>query len=332
MILTPIKLLENEATRSKLLKVKRETTVIDMDDYLESRMQTEDRARDLMAIEDGSEMAKHYLHAGGVFERIIEDIKKETGKNITFSCRKTRNNVNLPIKKGTEYMMMEWTPGNGTDFGHYAMARVEHGEQSVSIYDSMANQGSAFEDYFKTAYTNKYTVLTLNKIGKPQPTGGDVTKDLTTFKKKYRNELKKYKPSTIKKMFEISQYDELSQHHFCYVESFISLMVDLGFTKPGYRDPRERIVYIKRVVWGLIHKYVPASARKGPQWNYFVTHFPYIMTTRTQKNETLKMKDGEFQVPPTGGVVKYGVKKLRFRGDIDQTWSLKKIIVWARPK
>ena len=332
MILTPIKLLENDVTRRRLLKVKGETAAIDKDDYLESRMQTEDRARDLMAMEDGSEMAKQYLHAGGVFERIIEDIKKETGKNFTFSCRKTRNGAKLPTRKGTEYMMMEWTPGNETNFGHYAMARVEHDEKSVSIYDSMANQGSAFENYFKAAYNNKYVVLTLDKIGKPQPTGGDVTNDIITFKRKYKNELKKYKPSTIKKMFEISQYDELSQHHFCYVESFLSLMVDLGFTKPGYKDPRERIVYIKRVIWGLIHKYVPKSARKGPQWNYFVTHFPYIMTTRTQKNETLKMKDGEFQVPPVGGIVKYGVKKLRFRDDIDQSWSLKKIVVWARPK
>jgi len=330
MSLTPIKLLKNKPIRDRLLRLKGETAEIDANDYLESRMETNVRARGLMAIEDASEMAKKYLHAGGVFERIIRDIKKETGKNITFSCRKTRNMTSLPMKKGTEYMMMEWTPGNGTNFGHYAMVRVDHNDKKVYIYDSMANQGSAFEEYFVNAYNNNYSVKTLNRIGKPQPTGGDVTNSIKDFKKKYKNELKRYKPVTIKKMFEISQYDELSQHHFCYVESFISLMVDLGFTKPGYKDPRDRIVYIKRVIWGLIHKYVPKTKRTSAQWKYFVTYFPYIMMTRTQSGEYLKMKDGEFQVPPVSGDVKYTIKKLRLRGDIDSSWSMKQIVTWAR--
>ena len=331
MSLTPIKLLSNKAVRTRLLRVKREKDSIDQDDYLESRMLTNNRARNLMAIEDASEMAKKYLHEGGVFEKIIADIKKETGQNFSFSCRKTRNMTNLPIRKGVEYMMMEWTPDDGTEFGHYAMARVDHGGKHVNIYDSMANRGSAFENYFNKAYIKKYTVHTLNKIGKPQPTGGDVTNDVATFKKKYKEELKKYKPATIRKMFEISQYDELSQHHFCYIESFISLMVDLGLAKPGFKDPRERIKYIKHIIWGLIHKYVPTNRRKSAQWNYFVKYFPYIMTTRTSKNEFLKMKNGEFQVPPTGEV-KYAIKKLDLRGNIDSTWSLKRIMDWSAGK
>jgi len=44
----------------------------------------------------------------------------------------------------------------------------------------------------------------------------------------------------------------------------------------------------------------------------------------------LKMKDGEFQVPPVGGDVKYTIKKLRLRSDIDSSWSMKKIVTWAR--
>ena len=291
-------------------------------------METNSRARNLMAIEDASELAKKYLHEGGVFERIIKDIKKDTGKNFSFRCLKTRSMKILPVRKGVEYMMTEWTPNNGTDFGHYAMTRVNHDSRKVYIYDSMTNRGSAFEEYFKRAYGDRYEVITLNKIGKPQPTGGDVTNSIVTFKKKYKNELKKYKPSTIKKMFEISQYDELSQHHFCYIESFLSLMVDLGIAKPGHKDPRERIKYIKCVVWGLIHKYVPKTRRMSSQWKYFTNYFPYIMTTRTSRGELLKMRDGEIQVPPMGDV-KYIVTKLNLRVDIDSTWSLKRIIEWA---
>jgi len=330
MSLTPIKLLKNKPTRQQLLRIKGETSKIDQDDYLESQMETNVYARSLMAIEDASEMAKKYLHAGGVFERIIEDIKKEYGREITFSCRRTDTMEKLPKLKGTEYMMMEWTPGNGTEFGHYAMVRIEHNNKKVFIYDSMANEGSGFEQYFLKAYGKKYNVKTLKRIGKPQPTGGDVANDITTFKDKYRDELKRYKLVTIKKMFEISQYDELSQHHFCYIESFISLMVDLGITKPSHKDPRDRIVYIKRVIWGLIHKYVPKNKRTTPQWKYFEKYFPYIMTTRTQSGEYLKMRDGEFQVPPVRGNVKYTVKKLRLRGDIDSSWSLKNIVQWAK--
>ena len=321
MTLTPIKLLNNKAVRSNLLNVKGESSEIDQDDYLESRMLTDNRARNLMAIEDASELAKKYLHEDGVFEKIRDDIRAETGQNFSFSCRKTRNMKNLPARKGVEYMMMEWTPGNGTAFGHYGMARVDHDNKKVNIYDSMANKGSAFEEYFG----KRYTVRTVNKIGKPQPTGGDVMNDISTFKKKYKDNLKKYKPVTIKKMFEISQYDELSQHHFCYIESFISLMVDLGMTKPGFKDPRERIKYIKRIIWGLIHKYVPKTRRRGSQWKYFVENFPYIMTTRTSTGELLNMKNGEFQIPPTGDV-KYALKKLNLRNDIDSTWSLKRIV------
>jgi len=86
MRLTPIKLLKNKLVRDRLLRIKGETTEIDTNDYIESQMETNVRARGLMAIEDASEMAKKYLHTGGVFERIIRGIKKETGKNITFSC------------------------------------------------------------------------------------------------------------------------------------------------------------------------------------------------------------------------------------------------------
>ena len=84
MSLIPIKLLKNGTTKNTLLNLKNETSEVDTDDYIESRIMTNSRARKLLAIEDASEMAKLYLHKKGVFEKIAADLKKETGKDFTF--------------------------------------------------------------------------------------------------------------------------------------------------------------------------------------------------------------------------------------------------------
>jgi hypothetical protein len=55
MSLIPIKLLKNKANRDKLLKIKDETDEIDKDDFIESRINTNSRAKNLLAIEDASE-------------------------------------------------------------------------------------------------------------------------------------------------------------------------------------------------------------------------------------------------------------------------------------
>ena len=78
MSLVPIKLIKDISTRNRLLKIKDETPEIDKNDYIESRITTNMRARNLMAIEDASEMAKDYLHREGFFVRFGEDIKKES--------------------------------------------------------------------------------------------------------------------------------------------------------------------------------------------------------------------------------------------------------------
>ena len=106
MSLIPIKLLKNKANRNKLLKIKDETLEIDTDDYLESRINTNTRAKKLLAIEDASEMAKLYLQKTGVFEAITRDVKKETGENFTFQCKRT-NAMKVKKKTDIEYIMME---------------------------------------------------------------------------------------------------------------------------------------------------------------------------------------------------------------------------------
>ena len=316
MELVPIKLLKNEPTKRKLLNIADENPNIDMNDFLESRIRTNKTSRQLMAIEDASEMAKKYLHEKGLFEKIGEDIRRETGKDFTFTCKK-----NTKPKNSLKYMMMEWK-ADGADFGHYGMARVEG--DKVVIYDSMTNVGSSFENTFPS----NYKVSTKKTLGKPQPTGGEVMNDLESFANKYKKLLKGFSKKEVEDIFILSQYDELSQHHFCYVESFISMMVDLGLATPGPKDPRERIVYVKRVMWALIHKYVPKSVRNTTQWKYFVTNFPYVMTSRSANNKLMRMKDGEFQVPPKIGY-KLAVKKIPLPDNIDRTWSFRKIMEWA---
>ena len=328
MELTPVKLLKNGPAKRTLLKLKGENTSnIDKKDYLESRMNKLTRARELMAIEDASEMAKLYLHAGGVFEKIIRALLKESGKKVTFRCLKTSNKSKLPMKKsGLEYIMIEWMPNNGTNFGHYGMARVSHARKTVTVYDSMANSESPFENHFKKVYDGKYKIITTNKIGRPQPTGGDVKSTPAEFKKHYDL---KVVPASVKKMFEISQYDELSQHHFCYIESFISFMVDNGLAEPVYKDPRERLLYIKIVVWNLVHKYVPKTKQKGSQWKYFVTNFPYYMVSRTGEDKKLELKshrDGAYQKNPLRGGVYFQTRKLMLGGDDPSKLSLKDIM------
>ena len=79
-----IKLIKDISTRNELLKIKEETPEIDKNDYIESRIATNARTRNLLAIEDASELAKEYLHEDGVVVRVGEDIQRESGKDVKF--------------------------------------------------------------------------------------------------------------------------------------------------------------------------------------------------------------------------------------------------------
>lgn len=318
MNLIPIKLLKNGTTKNTLLNLKNESSEIDMDDYIESRIVTNSRARKLLAIEDASEMAKLYLHKKGVFEKIAEDVKKETGKEFTFHCRKTKS-MKIKKKDDIEYVMMEISYDNTT--GHYGLAKVNHKNKTARLYDSMVKVESDFKAPLEKVLTKRYTVTeSKNKL---QPTGGFVAGSLKEFKEP------SYSGGVPKKLlddaYELSQYDELSQHHFCYVESLLAMMSDMGHGNPGPGDPRDRLTFVKRVIWGLLHKYVPKEKRRSAQWKYFVKNFPYIMETRTPTGTRLRMVRGYIQVPPA--VIT--LKKLNLRDDIDETWSLKRIVDWS---
>jgi len=318
MSLVPIKLMKSGVTKNTLLNLKNETNDIDTSDYIESRLTVNPRAKELLAIEDASEMAKLYLHKNGVFEKIIRDVKKETGKKFSFQCKRT-DSMKLKNRSEIEYIMMEMTYDNST--GHYGVVKVNHKNKTARLYDSMVKSESDFKSPLGKVLPNSYN-LSVSKNA-PQPTGGFVAISLKEFEDpSYSGGIPK---KLIEDAYELSQYDELSQHHFCYVESLLSIMNDMGHGDPGPGDPRDRLTFVKRVIWGLLHKYVPKTGRRSAQWKYFVKNFPYIMDTRSPTGKRLRMIRGYVQVPPA--VI--SLKKLNFRGDIDDTWSLKKIIDWA---
>ena len=318
MNLIPIKLLKNGVTKNTLLNIKKETSEIDTTDYIESRILTNARAKQLLAIEDASEMAKLYLHKTGIFEKIMGDIKEETGKKFTFQCSKT-NAMKVKKRGELEYILMETSYDNET--GHYGMVRVNHIERTGRLFDSMMKSESDFKAPLEKALTKRYKLSeSKNKL---QPTGGFVAGSPEEVKEpNYSGGVPK---KILDEAYELSQYDELSQHHFCYVESLLAMMNDLGHGDPGPGDPRDRLTFVKRVVWGLIHKYVPKEKRRSPQWKYFVKNFPYIMETRSPTGKRLKMVRGYVQVPP----YKSSLKKLNLRNDIDDSWSLERIVKWA---
>lgn len=318
MSLIPIKLLKNGTTKNTLLNLKNESSEIDTDDYIESRIMTNSRARKLLAIEDASEMAKLYLHKKGIFEKIAEDLKKETGKEFTFHCKKTKT-MKVKKKSDIEYVMMEIAYDNTT--GHYGLARVNHKNKTARLYDSMVKDESDFKVPLEKVLTKRYKVTeSKNKL---QPTGGFVAGSFEEFKEpNYSGGIPK---KLLDDAYELSQYDELSQHHFCYVESLLAMMNDMGHGDPGPGDPRDRLIFIKRVIWGLLHKYVPKEKRRSAQWKYFVKNFQYIMETRSPMGKRLRMVRGYVQVPPA--VIT--LKKLNLRDDIDETWSLKRIVDWS---
>jgi hypothetical protein len=319
MNLIPIKLLKNEVTKNTLLNLTSEKYEIDKDDYIESRIEMNTKAKQLLAIEDASEIAKLYLHKSGIFEKIAEDIKLETCVPFHFQCSDV-STMKFKKRRGLEYILMEVSYSDNA--GHYGVAKVNHYDKAVKFYDSMIKNKSDFKAPLENILTNNYTLsMCKNHL---QPTGGFVSESFEGFSDpNYSSGVPKH---LLEKAFELSQYDELSQHHFCYIESFLAIMNDLGLGNPGPGDPRDRLIFIKRVVWGLIHKYIVMKP-DSPQWNYFKTNFRYIMDTRSSNGKRLRMVHGYIQVPSKE--VNITLKKLDLCDDIDENWTLKQIVEWA---
>ena len=325
----------------------------------------------LLAIENASEIAKTYLQAPGMFEQIMKDIIGTRGY-ISYQIKTTKNNLNIQRKKypqdhHEDFILVSQTFGNGS--GHYGLIHLQHQNGKVRVYDSMYGEGgSKFQNvaqkWTKTRAENRASATSWDipavrsifgckakvrnrsngniEVIQIQPSGGFVATNYTNFlNENYngtgRNGFGKqieglYGKIVAKGAFKLSQFDELSQHHFCYMESIYAMMLAIGLTKnPGPNDPRKRIAFIKKFIWGMIHKYTPKSKRKTAKWKYFSKTFPYTMTTESKTGKPLKLWRGVLLLPDRDGTFKSKTLKASWSGydKIDPSWSLTDVLNWV---
>jgi len=363
--LVPVKLLPAGANRTQLMKVIGEKTLnFSRNDYIERTAGnktgggTRERARTLLAIENASEIAKTYLHAPGMFEKIMEDAIGTRARTVSYQIKNTTNNLNTTRKKyphdtNQDFILLTHKFQNRT--GHTGLLHVEHRNGKVTVYDSMYGMGSRFLTVALKQFGSKMewstprvrsifgckakvrnlsdgTTAKLNV----QPSGGFVKNSYSTFTNdpddwgaEIRNN---YGEKVAKGAFRLSQYDELSQHHFCYMEALFAMMLAIGLTKnPGPNDPRKRISFIKKFIWGIIHKYTPKSERNTAEWKYFSKTFPYIMTTTSKTGKTLRLFQGTMQLPDNDGLFGVRTTAMSWKGydKIDGSWSIEDVLNWV---
>lgn len=360
----PVKLLPAGSNRTQLLRTIGEKNLkFNQDDYIEKlagKMVKEGKmgnsAIALLAIENASEVAKTYLHATGMFEQMMEDVIG-TRENMTYKVKSSKNNLNIQRMSGAKenFILVEQKFGNGT--GHYGLIHLKHRNGQVNVYDSMFDSGlsnfvNVAEKWAPMARAwnapkvrsilgckAKVTeVIGVNPVKlQVQPTGGFVATNYNNFLNENQNgygiQIKRqYGETMTKEAFKLSQFDEMSQHHFCYMESIYAMMLAVGLTKnPGPNDPRKRLAFIKKFVWGMIHKYTPKSKRRTAKWKYFSKTFPYIMTTQSKSGKSLRLFRGGIQLPDNDGTFSTKTLKMSWSGydKIDPSWSLEDVLTWV---
>ena len=163
MSLVPIKLLKNKSNRTRLLRLKGETEEIDKNDYIESRINTNAKAKNLLAIEDASERLNSTFIRRGSLKRSPKTSKRNQRKNFRFYLRKTSAMEKRPVaaknKVGKAYMLIEHSYPDGS--GHYGMAVINHDKKIARVFDSMTNQESDFEPSLQTTLGKSYKQLHL---------------------------------------------------------------------------------------------------------------------------------------------------------------------------
>ena len=311
----PIKLLPDN---KELLAFIEEEPTLDHEDFLEREvMHGSEDATKLLAIENATEIAKRFIQ--GHYIDILKAISTESSKKerVVYRCKNldtlTRSTADM------EYLHLEKNLEEG---GHGIYMRVDNVKKRIHVWDSMGEDAylNEFEDMVREMYPG-YRVHD-KSIGF-QPTGGFIQGSPEQFgEAMYISG----EPGYLNRAWRVSQYDELSQHHFCYVEAFVAMAFDsLPMHRVGPEDPRDRIKFIKRVVWGFIHRFYTGS-RESATWKYFEEHFPYYMSTWNSDGTRMNLKNDIFQVP----------KKETFITRIEQIetidtsgWTVKDILRWA---
>jgi len=294
----PVKLLRNG---QNILNFMNEKKAIDTSERTEVLMgQGNKLATQVMTLENASEIARLLLQADGVFEEISRAIIKECKCNTTmnFACKLTSQKL-TSARSGVELIHLGTLLNKGGD-GHYVGAIVNHRVKKIYVSDSMGQSSGetpVFINYLTRHFSN-YEIKNQTNVTGYQPTGGFYPKTISQLKERLgQKKIKINDEKYLDQIFEISQYDELAQHHFCYIESFVYMCHRLLGTPMGPTQPRERIVFIKKVIWGLVHKFgllnkVPASVK-----TYFERNFPWYLKFTAVSGSNIPLRSSIFHIP-----------------------------------
>lgn len=270
-------------------------------DYVEKEAKKGDSISDtLLAIEDASEIAKSYMFRPGVFEKILRIATRKPTHCITFE--KTGQLKCIPQIE-IAHIGLE-IPNVG---GHYSSA-VKKGK-NVYMFDSMCK--SMYSPTFKRAYqkifkTPKITQEHINVAY--QPSGGFAPETPAIMKNIMKEAnvpaLLTNNNAFVKSAHRVAQYDLLSQHHFCYIESLVYLFSKIYGTPIGPKSPERRIRFIKSIMWAFILKFV--RPKRNAAFAYFFRNFPYYL----KQKSGVKYSNKGFYLP-TGEPITYALKRIR---------------------
>lgn len=274
-------------------------------------------ARDVLAVEDASEIAKSFIFEGkDVFEKIIESVTKTP-----YSCQTFNNRTGVKcVKLPTEILHIGYEGNFG---GHYSAA-VKSGQKAV-FFDSMCQSeyGPKFRSFIKRRYGPKVKIVQDFNKNKFQPSGG-----FAPNKNSLRNWLQQagisFDSNKLNRIHEISQYDVLSQHHFCYIEALVYLFHKILKTPIGpSANPEKRLRFIKSVMWCLIFKYANPN-RNTHACKYFEKNFKYYI-----KLHNVVYNQHGFYLP-TNKQYSYSVEKIHMMSpDAAKKASIKQIISYS---
>lgn len=271
-------------------------------------------ARDMLAIEDASEIAKSYMfEIKNVFEKIMADLGG--GHCETFN----NNKVIQCTKKPQEILHLGYDIGE--EGGHYSGAVKKAG--TVTFFDSMCE--SPYRTHFKRFIRQRYG-KSVKKIVQDyptrrfQPSGGFAPNKNSLSRWLNQSNIH----TNINAAYEISQYDVLSQHHFCYIESIVYLCHKVLGTPIGKsEDPEKRLRFIKSVMWCLIFKYARPNTQTAA-FKYFARNFRYYMRLRN-----VRYHPKGFYLP-TSKRYTYQIMKINMMSPAKaRTMSLRNIIYWC---
>lgn len=251
------------------------------DDYLTQQANGGDKfAKELLKIEDASEKFKVVMHKKGVIESILKELP---GPHKLWEGTKGKINTVKPTDAIYMYISLKLSDG-----GHFASAYA-HGNV-VYVFDSMCSSCGPHNDYkyFERVFKKMkpgHEIKLVSSNGFYQPSGG--------FCAKTREDMNNLMLKTlghnrnVDLVFHLHQFDTMSQHHFCYIEALVFLFHAAFGTPIGPKnDPDERLVFIKKVGWGLLEMFGKSKMKPGKFSEYMK-----IENTKFNKGLTLPMRN-----------------------------------------